>query len=110
MRTRRAKVTGVTFAALMLGALPAATLAGSARTQQGHARPDAAVRYIGASSVFGRFVVDGRWVGHHVRNQTAVNQTLSRTFVGAAPRGTRYLFEIRITNRGGAGRFTLDAR
>jgi hypothetical protein len=107
MGTRRAAVTGFTFAALMLGLMPASILAASTPAHQSRARADAAIRFVGAKSDFGNFVDPGRWVGRHVRNRTADGQTISRRLAGAEPRGARYLCEVKITNRGPAGRLTL---
>jgi hypothetical protein len=108
MGTRRAAV-GITFAALLLGLMPTQTFAGSASAQQSRPRPDAAIRYAGATSAWGDVVAQGRWVGLHIRNRDAQNQTITRRFAGAAPRGTHYLFELKLTNRGAAGRLAVMA-
>lgn len=108
MGTRRAAVVGVTFAALMLGLVPAATFAAT-RTHQARPRPDAAIRFVGVTSDFGDYAVKGRWVGLHLRSSSAADQTLTRRFAGAAPRGTHYVFEVKITNHGAAGRLMVKS-
>ncbi len=50
----------------------------------------------------------GAWIGGHVHNATAVRQTLKEKLAGAAPKGSQYVYELKIRNPGAARQFTIS--
>ncbi|HEY7024529.1 MAG TPA: hypothetical protein VH371_06195 [Candidatus Limnocylindrales bacterium] len=110
MRTRRAVVSAVTFAAVLLALVSSTILAASGPAALLTSRPDVAIRSTGVSSSYGTLHRIGRWVGTEVRSISPRQQVLSREFAGAAPRGTKYLFQVKVTNHGATDRLVIEAR
>ena len=104
MSPRRAFAIGIVVAGMVLATYPGSALADVGSSQH-HRVPDAAIRFVGAESVLGTYRDPGAWVGGHVRNGTAVHQTIKEQLAGAAPKGSHYLYELKIRTPGAARQF-----
>ena len=109
MSRRRGFSIAVLVAGMILATSVEGVLAAPAPTQPHRHRPDAAIRYVGANSAFGTYRDPGRWIGGRVRNATAAHQTIADQLAGAAPRGTEYVYQLKVRNTGAPQRFTIVA-
>ena len=91
---------------MVLATYPGGALAAGARGQH-HRVPDAAIRFIGAESVLGTYRDPGAWIGGRVRNRTAAHQTIKEQLAGAAPKGSEYVYELKVRNPGAARQFAI---
>ena len=104
MSPRRAFSIAIVVTGMILATYPGSALADVGHVQH-HRAPDAAIRFVGATSVIGTYWDPGAWIGGHVRNRTAVHQTVNEQLAGAAPKGSQYLYELKIRNPGAPRQF-----
>ena len=107
MSPRRGFSIAIVVAGMILATYPGSALAGVASDHH-HRAPDAAIRFVGAESVLGTYRDPGAWIGGHVRNSTAVHQTVNERLAGASPKGSQYLYELKIRNPGAPRQFGIE--
>lgn len=107
MSPRRALSIAIVVCGMILATYPGSALAAVANVQHHHV-PDAAIRFVGAKSVLGTYRNPGAWIGGRVRNSTAVHQTINELLAGASPKGSQYLYELKIRNPGAPRRFGIN--